>query len=226
MPIFVLSEDLVFPPAHLATPEGLLAMGGDLEPDRILLAYKNGIFPWYSQGEPILWWSPNPRMILLPDSFNSTKSLNKKITSKRFQVSLDRCFMQVINLCARVRTENGQGTWITAEMIAAYGQLHHLGYAHSVEIWYREELAGGLYGLSLGRCFFGESMFSIERDASKVALYHLCHYLKSKHFEIIDCQVPSDHLKRLGAVCISRKTFLNKLQRALQYPSLVGPWTL
>ena len=225
MPIFSLSEELTFPPAYLATAEGLIAVGGDLKPERLLLAYRNGIFPWYSQGDPILWWSPDPRMILRPDELTVTKSLRKTINTRRFEVSMDHSFEQVIDLCARVRTDKGQETWLTNDMIEAYVRLHRLGYAHSVEVWHHGKLCGGLYGLSLGRCFFGESMFSRERDASKVALYHLSSHLKSYHFDFIDCQVPSDHLKRLGAVAVSRKYFLIKLNQSLQYPHLVGAWT-
>ena len=226
MPIFALSENLVFPPAHLATPEGLLAVGGDLSPQRILLAYKNGIFPWFSDEDPILWWSPDPRMILHPEGMKVSKSLKKKINSKRFEITMDRNFEQVIGLCARTRTDGGQGTWITAAMKEAYIDLHRLGYVHSVEAWSKGNLAGGLYGLSLGRCFFGESMFSRESDASKVALFHLCLFLKSNHFDMIDCQVPSDHLKSLGAVSINRRSFLARLRRSLQHPSRVGVWAL
>lgn len=224
MPIFALTQDLVFPPAHLASSEGLLAVGGDLSPERILLAYKNGIFPWYSPEDPILWWSPDPRMILLPQDFRVSKSLKKKIDRKQFEVSVDQNFEQVIHLCARLRTDNGQGTWITPEMMGAYIDLHYLGYGHSVEVWYQEKLAGGLYGLSLGRCFFGESMFSKERDASKLALYHLCLYLQARSFCMIDCQVPSAHLTSLGAVAISRKDYLAQLRLCLKFPSQVGTW--
>ena len=226
MPVFSLPEKLIFPPPHLASPEGLLAVGGDLTRDRILLAYRNGIFPWYSQGDPILWWSPDPRMILLPDGFKVSRSLKRKITTKHFAVSMDRDFGRVIDQCARTRTDRMQDTWITREMITAYVNLHHAGYAHSVEIWEQGDLVGGLYGLSLGRCFFGESMFSKARDASKVALYHLCLYLNERNFDLIDCQVPSEHLKSLGAFSISRKKFLGLLRHSLNHPSLVGTWKL
>lgn len=224
MPIFALTEDLVFPPAHLASPEGLLAVGGDLSPERILLAYHHGIFPWYSPEDPILWWSPDPRMILLPQDFRVSRSLKKKIDQGRFEVSIDLGFEQVIHLCARLRTDNGQGTWITPEMMGAYINLHRMGYGHSVEVWCQGKLAGGLYGLSLGSCFFGESMFSQERDASKLALYHLCQYLQRKDFCMIDCQVPSAHLKSLGAVSIRRKAFLSLLRMCLKRPSQIGVW--
>lgn len=225
MPIFALSDAFVFPPAHLASPEGLLAVGGDLSPQRILKAYKNGIFPWYSDDGPILWWSPDPRMILLPGKFKVSKSLKRTMSANRFEVSMDRSFERVIGQCARIRTDKGQGTWITGDMEAAYVRLHAMGYAHSVEIWLDEKLVGGLYGLSLGRCFFGESMFSRVRDASKVGLYHLCRHLEAKRFELIDCQVPSEHLKSLGATAVSRKSFLLMLKKSLRHPTLLGNWT-
>lgn len=226
MPVYLLTDDLVFPPVHLATPEGLLAVGGDLSPERLLLAYQSGIFPWYSEGEPILWWSPDPRMVLYPDELKISRSLRKTIRSGRYRASMDTCFDQVIRSCGRTRIESGQGTWITAEMEKAYIRLHRLGCAHSVEIWHQEDLVGGLYGVSLGRCFFGESMFSTMNDASKVALVILSNHAISKQFDFIDCQMKTDHLTRLGAREITREDYLSQLRQTLQYPVLRGPWNL
>jgi leucyl/phenylalanyl-tRNA--protein transferase len=224
MPVYLLTDDLIFPPVHLATPEGLLAVGGDLSPERLLLAYQSGIFPWYSEDEPILWWSPDPRLVLYPDELKISRSLRKTIRSGRFRVTMDTSFPQVIQSCGRTRVKNGQGTWITAEMEKAYIRLHRLGYGHSVEVWYGHDLVGGLYGISLGRCFFGESMFSTMNDASKVALVSLRNFIKCNEFEFIDCQMPTDHLIRLGAREIARDDYLSELYRSLQYPPLQGPW--
>ena len=224
MPVFLLSDKLLFPPAHLATKEGLLAVGGDLSPERLLLAYKSGIFPWYSEDDPILWWSPDPRMILYPAELKISKSLRKSLNKKDYVIRLDSDFEQVIRSCAHIRIDNGQGTWITDDMAKAYCRLHALGYAHSVEVWQNKQLVGGLYGIALGRCFFGESMFSRRKDASKIALYHLCGYLAMRHYHLIDCQVPSSHLASLGAVNMERKRFLSKLRNSLKFPSNAGSW--
>lgn len=224
MPVYLLPEELVFPPAHLATREGLLAVGGDLAPERLLLAYRNGIFPWYSGDEPILWWSPDPRLVLIPNELKISRSLRKTIRQERFRVTLDTAFDQVIHACARLRIEDGTGTWITPEMEAAYRRLHEMGYAHSVEAWYEGRLSGGLYGIALGRAFFGESMFSTRRDASKVCLVHLAGHLVRQRYRLIDCQVPTDHMQRMGARLLSRTDFMLMLNEALRYPSRVGPW--
>jgi leucyl/phenylalanyl-tRNA--protein transferase len=224
MPVYLLTDDLIFPPVHLAAPEGLLAVGGDLSPERLLLAYQSGIFPWYSEDEPILWWSPDPRLVLYPEELKISRSLRKTIRRGRFVVTMDTRFSKVIQSCGRNRVKNGQGTWITAEMEKAYIRLHRLGYAHSVEIWHTDELVGGLYGVSLGRCFFGESMFSTMSDASKVALVALSNYLRKHRFDFIDCQMPTDHLIRLGARKISREDFLSDLHRSLLWPARPGPW--
>jgi leucyl/phenylalanyl-tRNA--protein transferase len=226
MPVYLLTDDLIFPPVHLATPEGLLAIGGDLSPERLLLAYRSGIFPWYSDDEPILWWSPDPRLVLYPEELKISHSLRKTIRSGRFKATIDTGFEQVIQACGRTRISNGQGTWITPEMEKAYMSLHRLGYAHSVEIWHEEVLVGGLYGVSLGRCFFGESMFSTMSDASKVALVAMRDFLQKKQFDFIDCQMPTDHLMRLGAKKIARDDFLSELRRSLLRPTLSGPWRL
>ena len=226
MPVFLLTDKFVFPPPHLATKEGLLAVGGDLDPARLLAAYKKGIFPWYSNGEPILWWSPDPRLVLYPEELKISHSLAKILRKNLFQVSMDRGFRQVIGRCASIRSETRQGTWISGEMIEAYCRLHQLGYAHSVEIWHKGDLVGGLYGLCIGRCYFGESMFSTMSNTSKVALVFLCRYLREHQIDLIDCQVHTDHLVRMGARNIARKDFIKQLNRALKHPSLKGTWNL
>jgi len=224
MPVYLLSDKYVFPPPHLATKEGLLAVGGDLHPSRLLVAYKNGIFPWYSDGDPILWWSPDPRLVLYPQDLIVSRSLGKTIRKNVFQVTLDIGFRQVIGMCASIRTETRESTWISREMIEAYCRLHKLGYAHSVEVWHERKLVGGLYGLCIGGCFFGESMFSAMSNSSKVALFYLCRFLNAWHIDLIDCQVPTDHLIRMGARNIARSDFILQLNQALQQPSLTGPW--
>ena len=225
MQIYRLSEDLIFPPAHLASDEGLLAVGGDLRADRLLLAYQMGIFPWFSKGDPILWWSPDPRLVLYPSELRISRSLRKTIRKGLFHNTIDKAFSPVITACAKVREKDGEGTWITSDMIDAYCQLHEKGYAHSVETWYRDELVGGLYGVSLGPCFFGESMFSTKDDASKVALVHLHQFIIDHHFHFIDCQLPNAHLANLGAREISRSQFLDELNTALMQPTLKDIWS-
>jgi leucyl/phenylalanyl-tRNA--protein transferase len=226
MPVFVLSKPLGFPPPRLATPEGLLAVGGDLSRERLLLAYRMGIFPWYSDDEPILWWSPDPRLVLYPREFHLSRSLEKVIRRVDFEVTMDRAFERVIRECAAMRSRTGEGTWILPDMIKAYCDLHGTGYAHSVEAWQGDRLAGGLYGVSLGRGFFGESMFTRVANASKVALAGLAAYLKSEGFDFIDCQVTTGHLQRMGAREISRDLFLEELGRCLRVPTRVGKWKM
>lgn len=216
MPLFRLTEDLLFPPPELAEEDGLLAVGGDLSKDRILLAYSMGIFPWYSVGSPILWWSPDPRLVLIPDELKVSRSLNQVIKKGVFKVTMDTAFEVVIRNCSEINRAGQQGTWITEEMIGAYVRLHHSGYAHSVESWQNGELVGGLYGIALGKAFFGESMFAIKSNASKVAFVTLVEYLKKLNFSFIDCQVTTEHLKSLGAREISRKKFLQMLKKALK----------
>ena len=215
MPVFTLSKRLSFPPPHLAIKEGLLAVGGDLSPERILLAYRNGIFPWYSPGEPILWWSPDPRLVLYPQELSVSKSLRKVIKRKTFQITFDKSFDDVILACADAKRSYGEGTWITDEMKAAYCQLHRQGYAHSVEAWQGDTLVGGLYGVAIGRVFFGESMFSRVSNASKAAFVTLVENLRKLKFSLIDCQVRTDHLVRFGAREIPRKLFLEQLEKAV-----------
>ena len=224
MPVFQLSDSLLFPPPALAREDGLLAVGGDLSVARLLLAYQDGIFPWYSPGEPILWWSPNPRLVLFPEEFHLSKRLGRTIRQQIFTLTFDTDFSGVINQCARLRLEEGDGTWLSAEMVEAYQKLHDLGHAHSVECWQEGKLVGGLYGVSLGAVFFGESMFSLVRDSSKVALAGLVDRLKGWDFELIDCQVGTGHLQRLGAREIPGEEFSHRLARAVARPSRQGKW--
>lgn len=220
MPVYHLIDEAIFPPPCHADPNGLLAVGGDLSPERLLLAYASGIFPWYDSNDPLLWWSPDPRCILEPKELRVSRRLHKTLRKGIFDVTIDRAFPQVINSCAKVRLENGVGTWLNDEMISAYCRLHDMGFAHSVESWHKGTLAGGLYGVSLGRCFFGESMFSLVSDASKVAFSCLVRELEKRDFELIDCQMPSDHLKSLGAKVIPRDMFLKRLEKGGVIPSV------
>ena len=225
MSVFLLSDKIEFPPPHLATDDGLLAVGGDLSQERLLLAYKMGIFPWFSGEEPIIWWSPDPRLVLYPWEMKVSRSLNITINKGVFHVTMDTAFDQVINECARIRLRNNEETWLVENMIDAYCKLHELGFAHSVESWFKGELAGGLYGVSLGRCFFGESMFTRKSDASKVALVALCNHLKALSFDMIDCQVVSEHLIRFGAREIPRSQFISQLEKSLEADTISGRWT-
>ena len=228
MPILMPSgSKFVFPPPETASAEGLLAIGGDLSSERLLEAYRRGIFPWYSAGQPVLWWSPDPRTVLFPQQLKISRSLRKTLRHGEFRVTLDMAFCAVIDGCAAPRRNSpGAGTWITAEMRDAYCRLHAEGYAHSVEAWQGNELVGGLYGVSLGGAFFGESMFSLATDASKVALAHLVRQLDAWNFSLIDCQVASAHLFSLGAEEIPRSRFLALLAAALQAPGRHGAWRL
>jgi leucyl/phenylalanyl-tRNA--protein transferase len=208
----------------MATKEGLLAVGGDLRPERLLLAYRKGIFPWFSPEDPILWWSPNPRMVLYPEEFRISHSLKKTLRKPIFTVSMDTHFESVIRCCAQTRIDTGEGTWLIPDMINAYIDLHRMGYAHCIETWHRGELVGGLYGVALGRCFFGESMFSTMTDASKVALVQLVNHIKKLQFQFIDCQLPTEHLKSLGARSIPRSHFLKELKKGLKHRISPGYW--
>lgn len=225
MPIYRLNEDLIFPDPALAEEGGLLAVGGDLRLERILLAYSMGIFPWYSEGQPLLWWSPDPRAILIPEDVHVSKSLQRVIRSHQFNVRFDTRFEEVIRCCSEVPRPGQAGTWITEEMIRAYCGLHDAGFAHSVETYLGDDLVGGLYGISLGRAFFGESMFSRQRDASKVAFVALAKHVRNFRFDFIDCQIPTPHLSSLGAVEVSRETYLLKLRFALNNQTLQGNWS-
>lgn len=222
--IFLLSDELIFPNPRLADPHGLLAVGGDLSTERLLLAYENGIFPWYSEDQPILWFSPDPRLVLFPDKFSASKSLAKTIRKKLYDVRFDTNFEDVIVECSKIERKDQDGTWITDDMIDAYTRLHKEGYAHSVETYYEGDLVGGLYGVSLGGAFFGESMFHKMADASKVALYHLVQRLKEWDFDFIDSQVVTEHLKSLGAEEISRNRYLDILNLTLEKESKIGNW--
>lgn len=223
--IFGLTEDLTFPPPYLANADGLLAVGGDLSVDRLLVAYQQGIFPWYTEDDPILWWSPDPRLILEPREFHLSKRLARIIRQGVFTVSFDTAFRQVMEACAAPRAGQELGTWIVPEMIEAYVRLHEAGYAHSVECWQEGKLVGGLYGVALGRIFFGESMFSRVSNSSKVAFAHLMKFLLKKDFHLIDCQMKTDHLISLGAKEIPGHEFSFALEEYVDLPSLKGSWT-
>jgi leucyl/phenylalanyl-tRNA--protein transferase len=225
-PVYRLGPELVFPDPRQSEPDGLLAVGGDLGPERLLLAYSQGIFPWYGEGLPILWHSPDPRTVLPLASLHVSRSLAKVLRRGTFEVRLDSDFAQVIERCARTRRADQDGTWITDDMRRAYSELHELGYAHSAEAWCGGQLVGGVYGVSLGNVFFGESMFAERSDASKVALVALARQLRAWGFDWIDCQVHTPHLERLGAVPWPRSRFLAALRRALSHESRVGRWQL
>ena len=224
MSIFKLSSELEFPSPCFSEKNGLLCFGGDLSIERLLLAYSKGIFPWFSHDEPILWWSPDPRLVLYPKNIRISKSLNKKIKKTAFRITIDTAFEDVIAACATIREKNREATWIVEEMIMAYTKLHKEGFAHSVECWKDNTLAGGLYGISLGGCFFGESMFTYINDASKIALVALTNYLIKFDFDLIDCQVSTDHLINMGAFEIPRINFLSQLEKSLLKPTKSGKW--
>ncbi|WP_298263762.1 leucyl/phenylalanyl-tRNA--protein transferase [uncultured Lutibacter sp.] len=216
--MFLLSKDLVFPPVHLANEDGMLAIGGDLSSERLLLAYKSGIFPWFSDGEPIVWYSPNPRMVLYPEKLKVSKSMKQLIRKNKFQITFNQNFKEVITNCKIIARKNQPGTWITNEMQEAYIKLHQKGIAKSVEVWKqneedksKRELVGGLYGIDLGTIFCGESMFSKVSNTSKLAFIYLTQKLKSKNYKLIDCQVYNSHLASLGAEEIERDQFLTYL---------------
>lgn len=215
---------LAFPNPYYADEEGLLAYGGDLSSERLISAYKAGIFPWFSKGDPILWWSPNPRLLLYPDKFNLRKSFRRVLRSGKFSVTFDQNFYAVIGHCASVSREGQEATWIVPQMVEAYSRLHKEGYAHSVEVYFEGTLVGGLYGLALGRAFFGESMFSLVSDASKVAFKALSDVLGSRGYDFIDCQMKTDHMVRLGAEVVQRDIFLDLLSTTIEEPTEMGPW--
>jgi leucyl/phenylalanyl-tRNA---protein transferase len=226
MPVFRLNARLAFPPPGLADESGLLAVGGDLRPERLLLAYSLGIFPWYSEGLPILWYSPDPRLVLESGDLVVSRSLQKTLRRGRFRVTLDTAFDRVIRACAEVPRPGQHGTWITRDMVRAYRRLHELGFAHSAEAWQDGELVGGLYGVSLGAGFFGESMFAHASDASKVAFVTLVGQLRRWGIDLVDCQVHTEHLARFGAVEWPREQFLRRLAQALEKPTRSGRWQL
>jgi len=224
MPVFLLDDSNKFPhPVH-AESSGLLAVGGDLSAERLITAYKSGIFPWYSEGGPILWFSPDPRLVLFLDGLSVSRKLQKIIRQGEFEVRFDTSFYQVVKSCAGVNRKGQDGTWITDDMIEAYGELHKRGYAHSVETYRDGTLVGGLYGVSFGGAFFGESMFYDMSNASKVALYYLVQRLKRWDFDFIDSQVPNDHMKSMGGREIDRGSFLNMLDKSLEKETKKGSW--
>ena len=224
MPVYQLTDKLVFPPPEHADPDGLLAVGGDLSMKRLLLAYRMGLFPWYAEDTPILWWSPDPRLMLKPKDLCVSKRLARTIKQGPFKITLDQAFEDVIRGCAHVKRTRQKGTWIMDEMIDAYCCLHQDGYAHSVESWQDGKLVGGLYGVALGRAFFGESMFARVSDASKIAFVHLTRLLALWNFSLIDCQVTTSHLASFGAREVPRAEFLKLLKAALRYKTRQGKW--
>lgn len=223
-PYFGEHERFQFPRVEEGTPEGIVASGGNLSPGMLLSAYSQGIFPWYTEGEPILWWSPDPRFVLWFDDLHISKSLKKVLRQDRFSVTLDSDFEAVIAACSDVSRRGQTGTWITDEMTEGYLRLHELGYAHSVEVWTEKNLAGGLYGVSLGACFFGESMFSLVSDASKTGLVCLVSQLKTAGFDCLDSQVYTAHLERMGAAEIPREEYLKILETRIHMPTIRGNW--
>ena len=225
MPVYLLNEEISFPDPNNSNEQGIVAVGGDLSTERLLHAYSVGIFPWYSVESPIIWWSPDPRTILFPEEFKVSKSLQSKINKNIFQVKFDTNFADVIENCASVPRIDQEDTWITDDMKKAYINLHQKGYCHSVETYYNNKLVGGLYGISLGNAFFGESMFHIKTDASKVALYFLVEKLKKWNFNFIDVQQETDHLKSMGAKIIDRKKFLTLLKNSNQSLTRKGNWS-
>ncbi len=224
--IHILNQsNIQFPPATdaLEQPDGLLAMGGNLNTETLLDAYQRGIFPWYNEGEPLLWWSPDPRMVIEPNNVHISSSMKRLLKKQPFTVTFDTAFSDVIAACAEPR-DGQSGTWITEEMGQAYCNLHEAGYAHSVEVWDKEKLIGGLYGIAIDQIFFGESMFSRASNASKLATIHLCGELSQRNFKLIDCQVPSSHLESLGAKLISREMFLKQLHDYCRHPVSDAHW--
>jgi leucyl/phenylalanyl-tRNA---protein transferase len=214
MPVYRLGRALAFPPVCEAEPDGLLAVGGDLKPERLLLAYRSGIFPWYEEGVPIFWWSPDPRFVLFPAELRVSASLHRVVRNGPFTVTFDRDFPAVMEHCGRVPRKGQDGTWITADMLAAYVELHRLGHAHSVEVWNGDRLVGGLYGVELGHIYYGESMFMLEPNASKVGFVQLVEALMARGCTLIDCQVHTPHLERFGARFLPREKFIARLAAA------------
>ncbi len=223
MPVFYLTEKILFPPVHYAEPSGIIAVGGDLSPERLLEAYSSGIFPWFSDDSPIIWWSPDPRFVIYPAEIKISRSMRQVLERKFFRITFDRAFREVVTGCSRPRKYE-QETWITEDMIEAYVKLHEIGYAHSVEAWHGDELAGGLYGVSLGGAFFGESMFAKETNASKAAFITLAVNLKRLGFDIIDCQVYTEHLESLGAFEMPRGEFISIINNSMVRDSIRGNW--
>ena len=225
MPVFLLNDDeLQFPDPREANADGVLAIGGDLRPDRLLFAYEIGIFPWFNPPEPVIWWSPDPRCVLYTDELKVSKSMRNIFNRKQFSVTYDEAFVEVIEGCRDAPRSQQEGTWISSEIIDSYTWLHKLGVAHSVEVWQDGKLVGGLYGISLGRMFFGESMFSLVSNASKVGFIHLVNALRRMGFKLVDCQIYNEHLGSMGAREIPREDFLQELQIALKTETIQGNW--
>jgi leucyl/phenylalanyl-tRNA--protein transferase len=226
MPVYLLDKGLSFPAPEDANEEGIVAVGGDVSPERLLVAYRHGIFPWPARGYPLLWFSPDPRFALTPSQTHVSRSLSKVIRKGKLRVTADTAFDEVITACAAVPRPHQQGTWITPELQDGYRGLHALGYAHSIETWLDDELVGGLYGVALGRTFAGESMFASEPDASKVAFTTLLGHLAMWGFRVVDCQVHTEHLARFGATMWTRERFLSQWRAAVDEPSVLAPWQL
>jgi leucyl/phenylalanyl-tRNA---protein transferase len=224
MPVFQIPDDLIFPDPSRAEDDGLLGVGGDLSAERLLLAYRSGIFPWHEEEGAPLWWSPDPRCVLFPEKLKVSQSLRKRLRKRDYEVTVDRRFDEVIRHCAEVPRQGQSGTWITDTFVAAYNRLHTLGYAHSVEVMMEGRLAGGLYGVAVGRVFCGESMFSLRTDASKIALVHLAGRLKGWGFPVIDCQIANPYLLSMGAEEIGRDEFLRILRENVGKPGRAGKW--
>lgn len=225
MPVYLLGDELAFPPVEGAE-DGLVAVGGDLSTERLVLAYSNGLFPWYEIDGVIYWYSTDPRYVITPDSFHVPRRIARAVRSRPYRLTLDSAFERVVDRCRAVERPGQDGSWITRDMRDAYTRLHRKGLAHSVEVWHGEELVGGLYGVSLGAAFFGESMFSIEPDASKVAFARFVPQLESWGITLVDCQVYTEHLERFGALAWSRAKYLRALRRALERPTREGSWEL
>jgi leucyl/phenylalanyl-tRNA--protein transferase len=225
-PIYPLSGDpRQFPDPRHASSDGLLAWGGDLSPERLLNAYSIGIFPWFNEDDPVLWWSPDPRLVLYPEDIKVSKSFRRILRNSEYEVKFDHNFAEVITQCGHILRPGQDGTWLHDDMMEAYKELHRLGYAHSVETYVDGELTGGLYGIAMGKAFFGESMFAIGPNASKISLKALSDVLAAKSYDLIDCQVETEHLVRMGAVTVSRDRFLDELQDSVAASGDLGKWT-
>lgn len=226
MPVYQIpDEQLIFPHPSEANPDGLLGIGADLRPERLILAYENGIFPWYSAGEPVHWWCLTPRLILIPNEIRISKSMKPYLNGSKFQYSFDTEFLSVMLACKTVSRQNQKGSWIHQEVIEAFAELHRLGIAHSVEVWEHEKLVGGLYGLSIGKMFCGESMFAKKANASKYALILLANYLTQKKYHFIDCQQETMHLKTMGAKSVNKEVFFSMLEKNKKYPVKPENWS-
>ncbi|MGD1847852.1 MAG: leucyl/phenylalanyl-tRNA--protein transferase [Salibacteraceae bacterium] len=225
MPVYRIEDALIFPDPNLAREDGMLGVGGDLSVKRLLMAYKMGIFPWYSQGQPICWWSPDPRFVLYPEHLKVSKSMRQLLRKAPFQVSFDTKFENVMRACKNIYRPGEIGSWIDEDMIKAYKELHHLGMAHSIEVWQEGRLVGGLYGVSIGAAFFGESMFARASNASKYGFIVLVRWLQDRGFRLIDCQMHTDHLESLGATMIPRMQFMDELKAAIAGNQPAGQWS-